>query len=381
MSVRLAKILAPVALLAAACAPMLKPTQLVELDRIRAGATAEEAKRYAPDALARAEKLRGEAEAAFADGKHALAQVLAERALAAYAHAGAVARVARAEATTAESKSALSTAEAELATIDADQARVAADADALELKVKVARDAQPIQPSGRANPERERARAAAARALAVEARMLCGAARLLAGSAAGAPDDKTKAQLDEAEAAVTKLEGELSATAQPAVPIDGATRARASCLAALTALRRAASPTSRATGASDALLAAISATGNFVPARDDRGVTVALRNAFSGAALAPPIEARLVELGKIAAAHPTFPVEVVVHTDRPVGAREQDAEKARAEVAIKAMQKGASALRALPLVAGNQLPVADPAGPDRGRNARVEIVFVTPETL
>jgi hypothetical protein len=33
-------------------------------------------------------------------------------------------------------------------------------------------------------------------------------------------------------------------------------------------------------------------------------------------------------------AHPTFPVEVVVHTDKPVGPREEDAQKARAEAEL-----------------------------------------------
>jgi flagellar motor protein MotB len=70
----------------------------------------------------------------------------------------------------------------------------------------------------------------------------------------------------------------------------------------------------------------------------------------------------------------------VIHTDRPAGAREADALKARAETAIKALQKGSGAqLRALPVVAGDGVPVADPKGPDRARNARIEIVFVTPE--
>jgi len=227
---------------------------------------------------------------------------------------------------------------------------------------------------------RERARLAAARSLSLEARMLCGAARLLAGGAA--PDEKAKAQLDEADAALVKVEGELAAATIPAAPIDGATRARAGCLAALTALRRAGSPTSRAPGGGDALLAQISATGGYAPARDDRGVTVSLRNVFAGASITPQGEARLVELGKIAAAHPTFPVEIVVHTDRPAGPREQDGLKARAEAAARAVEKGGGGkVRTLPLVAGNGVPLADPAGPDRARNARVEVVFVTPETF
>jgi outer membrane protein OmpA-like peptidoglycan-associated protein len=374
--------------LLAACAPIPRPNVLGDLERLQGSPVAAEAKTYAPDALARAQKLRGEAEAAFASGDTAGAELLGERALAAYAHAGALARVARAQATTAEARTTLATAEADLASLDADQARVAADADALDLKLRVARDAQAIQPSGKADPERERARLAAARALAVQARLLCGAARLLAGAPApqGAQaspaDPRLTAQLDEASAALAKVDEELSAASVPAAPIDGASRARAGCLAALTALRRAQTPVSRGPGLGDALLAEISATGSYAPARDDRGVVVTLRGLFSGggAAITPAGEARLAELGKIAAAHPSFPALVVLHTDKPLPPRDVPAQQARAEAVAKALAKsGGGAVRVSEIVAGGGAPVADPAGPERARNARVEIVFVTPE--
>lgn len=377
-------ILTALALLLAACTPIPRPSALADIDRVRVGASAIEAGRYAPDAFARAEKLRTEAEAAFGGSDHAGAQILAERALGAYAHAAALARIARAEVTAREAEGALKAAEAELTALDADQQRVGSEAEALERKVKVARDAQPIQPSGRADPERERARLAAARSLTMEARLLCGAAKLLITSSAP-PDDKAKAALDEADATLTKVLAELSAASVPAAPIDGATRARAGCLAALTLTRRAASPTSRAAGAGDALLAAISATRSYAPARDDRGVVVALRGAFAGngGALSPQGEARLAELGKIAAAHPTFPIEIIVHTDKPLPKREEEAAHTRAEAAARALEKaaGATRVRTLALVAGADLPVADPRGPERARNARIEIVFITPETL
>jgi flagellar motor protein MotB len=372
-------LLATLASGALGCAGVPRPGVLGDVDRVRVAPAAVEAGRYAPDAFARAEKLRADAEAALTGGDPAGAQLLAERALAAYAHAEALARAARAAATTTESKAALVAAEAELGALDADQARVAADAEALELKLKVARDAQPIQPSGKADPEREKARVAAARALAMEARLLCAAARLLTAPGAAARPD---APLDEAEAALGKVEGELSAASIPAAPIDAATRARAGCLAALTAIRRAAAPTGRAPGVGDALLAELSAAGGFTPSRDDRGVTVVLRGVFAGGAgaLTPQGEARLAELGKVAAAHPSFPVEIVVHTDRPLAARDEPAEKTRAAAAVRALLKtGGDGVRAAPLVAGNQAPLADPAGPDRARNARVEIVFITPE--
>jgi outer membrane protein OmpA-like peptidoglycan-associated protein len=376
---RFAWIAGPILFLAAACAPVPKPSVLAELDRIHDGAAAAEAKTYAPDAFARAEKLRGESTAAFDAGDNAGAQLLAERAIAAYSRALALSRIARAQETQKTAESALAKSDAELAALDADQARVGADADALELKVKVTRDAQPIQPSGKADPEREKARLLAARALAMQARLLCGGARLLAATAG--TDAKLAAQVDEAEAALAKVEGELAGT-PAATPIDGATRARAGCLAALTAIRRAGAPVSRAPGQGDALLAEISAIGKFEPARDDRGVAVALRGVFAGGGdkLTPAGEAKLAELGKIAAAHTAFPIVVVLHTDKSLSDKEEAAQRPKAEAALAALKKAAGqAVRAQAFVAGNRAPLVDPGGPDKARNARLEIVFVTPE--
>jgi outer membrane protein OmpA-like peptidoglycan-associated protein len=107
---------------------------------------------------------------------------------------------------------------------------------------------------------------------------------------------------------------------------------------------------------------------------------VTLRGVFGGASLTPAGEARLAELGRIAAAHPSFPVALVIHTDKPLSDKEEPAQRARAEAAARALLKGAgNAVRALPLVAGNRAPIADPSGPDRARNTRLEVVFVTPE--
>ncbi|WP_433934050.1 hypothetical protein AB3662_06250 [Sorangium cellulosum] len=454
---RLASVAALGALLAA-CAPIPRPAVLDELDHVRAGAAAAESKRLAPGAFARAEKLRGEALAALEREDQAGAQILGEQAVAAHAHAHALSRVARAEAAETEAKAQSSTGEASLAGLEAEQARVAAELDALDMRIKVARDAQPVVPSGKADPDREKARLAAARSLALQARLLCGAARLLiaptrpagapaddavpagalagntqAGSAqpgntqpAGAQAGNTQAgsaqpgntqpagaqpgnarstsaqpgnaalvaQLDEATAAIGKLDVDLAETvgsgrAIPA-PIDQASRARAGCLAALTAARRAATPVTRAPGVGDALLAELSAAGTWSPIRDDRGIVVTLRGLFAGNALTKAGEARLRELARVAAAHPSFPVAVVVHTDRDVSAREEPAWAARADAVVRALSPahaegaaGASpAVQPIaPFLAGAAAPVVDPGGSERARNARVEIVFVTPETL
>ncbi|WP_437945466.1 hypothetical protein WME98_31705 [Sorangium sp. So ce296] len=447
MSARRLATVAVAGVVLAACAPIPRPAVLDELDHVRAGAAAAESKRYAPGAFARAEKLRGDALAALDEKDRAGAQILGEQAVAAHAHAHAISRVARAEAAEAEAKAQRSAGEASLAGLEAEQARVAAEVDALDMRIKVARDAQPVVPSGKADADREKARLAAARSLALQARLLCGAARLLtapapagnpqpdgtqpgaaqpsaaqpgaAQPAAAQPDgtqpgaaqpDGTQpaavqpaaaqpgsaslaAQLDEATAAIKKLDADLAEAgvagrAIPA-PIDQASRARAGCLAALTAARRAATPVTRAPGAGDALLAELSAAGTWSPARDDRGVVVTLRGLFAGNALTKTGEARLRDLSRVAAAHPAFPVAVVVHTDREISAREEPAWAARADAIVRALDpaQGASAAaapqapRIAPFLAGSAAPVVDPGGSERGRNARVEIVFVTPETL
>lgn len=384
---------------APACAPIPRPSILDQVEQVRRGAAAEEARRHAPGAFAHAEKLRHEADAALKGEDLSGAQILGERAVAAYAHAHALARIARAEASEGEASRSLSAAQAELATIEGDQARVAAEIEALDMRVKVARDAQPIVPSGKADGDREKARLAAARSLALQARMLCGAARLLltpaspspaaqpagaapaaaqpaAGAAPGSPD--LRAQLADATAALDKLDADLAGSG--AAPIDQASRVRAGCLASLTAARRAATPVSRAPGVGDALLADLSAAGKWSPVRDDRGVVVTLRGIFAGSGLTPAGEARLRELNTVAAAHPAFPIAVVLHSEKEPSARDEPTWKARAEAAVQVMRSPQTP-RVEPVVAGARAPLVDPSGSERGRNARVEIVFVNPETI
>lgn len=402
------------------CAPVPRPPVLAEIEQVRKGAAVEDAKANAPGGFEHAEKLRREADAAFEAGDIAGAQILGERALAAYAHAHALARIARAEVSSATANAALSAAKSQLTTIDADQTRVSAELSAAELRLKVATDAQPVVPSGAADAEREKARMAAARSLALQAKILCGAARLLLSSsgiatvpsaappAAAAPsaaapssssapraapptapaaDPAAQAQLpgpalaaklDEAIEGVTKLESTLSTAA--AAPIDQASRARAACLTALTYVRRASTPVTRAPGSGDALLTELSAAGTWSPSRDDRGVVITLRGLFKGDALTAAGAARLAELGRVSAAHPSFPLVVVLHHDKEVAPKDEAALAARADRVVRALHD-AKAVSVLAVQARAAAPVVDPAGAERARNARVEVVFVTPETF
>ncbi|MDI3286235.1 hypothetical protein [Polyangium sp. 15x6] len=382
-------LLAALVALASACAPVPRPPILSEVDAVQQGAAAKEARDLAPLAYARAEKHRKEAHAAYEAGDVAGAQLHAEWALAAYAHAHTLARVARAETDAKSAEAELASRQAELSSLDGEQSRATAEVAALEARIKVARDAQPVAPSGPADAAREKARVAAARSLALEARMLCTAARLLlpevpapkadTPAPIGAPTrEALVAELDEAELIVKKLDESL-AQAGPA-PIDLATRGRSTCLSALTGMRRAMTPVTRAPGAGDALLGEISATRAFSPSRDDRGIVITLRNLFAGDKLTPAATEQITRLGKLAAQNPRFPLAVVVHQDKEPSAKEQAAVKARADAVATAL-RGANAPRVDVVLAGAASPVVDPAGSDRARNARVEIVFVTPETF
>jgi flagellar motor protein MotB len=148
----------------------------------------------------------------------------------------------------------------------------------------------------------------------------------------------------------------------------------------LTAARRTATPVTKAPGAGDTLLAELSAAGKWSPARDDRGIVVTLRGIFAGNGLTPAAETRLRELAQIAAAHPAFPIAVVLHSEREPAAKEETTWKARAAAVVQVL-KSAQAPRVEPVLAGARAPVVDPAGSERSRNARVEIVFITPETI
>jgi hypothetical protein len=364
----------------AGCATIPKPDVLGDIERVGHGPAADDTRSYAPAAFARADKLRAEANEAWASGDKSGAQIIGEHALAAYAHAQALARIARAERASIDTESKFKASQGDVGGLEAEQGRIAADADALELQVRVGRDAQAVVPSGRVDADRERARLAAARALALQARLLCSAARLLAAtsgeSARPTSDPKLAAQVDEATKAVDQLDDKLKHTSGGA-PIDEATRVRAGCLAALTVTRRAATPTSRANGIGDALLAELSAAGALTPSRDDRGVVVTLRDVFHGETLTPQGQQKIAELGRVAAAHPTFPVEVVVHGGTEKG------DQARATAVANALTSAAPGgkIKVEPIAAAAVSPVVDPAGPSRGRNARVEIVFVTPESF
>jgi hypothetical protein len=336
---------------------------MTEADQVAQSPAASEAAPRAPQAYAHAEKLREQAELAYSNGDLAGAQILAEHSIAAYNRAFVLARLQKAEERLAEAEGKLEAVQTKLAKIDEEGQRVSAEADAIELKIRVVEDAQPLADPGKASPERVAARRTAAQALLSQARLLCMATRLL--------DTKQKG-LDEQFKKLDELDRSVSDTP---VPFTDVTVARSGCLDHLTKARQPAFAGAPAQGVSDALLEELTKTGKFFAFRDDRGVVVVLRDLFDNKnALTEAGTELLSSLGRIAKAHPQFPVLVVAHTARAA----DTSDAARVQLAAEQLKK-AGAPQVSTHAASDSQPVADKKR--RGasaRNARLEIVFVSP---
>ena len=348
-----------------ACAPTPRPEIMREVDAARASVAVQAAAKGAPQAYADAELRRTQAEQAFSDDNQASAQILSEQALAAYTRATVQARLTRAQATLADEQTKLARATAQQSDLDAQQQRFLLEAEALETQLKVARDAEPLPVNAPASAEREVARVAAAKALLSQAKLLCMSARLLE------PNRETVGPL---LGKVEELSGKLRT---PPAPIDDAVVTRSACLKELTLARRPATQKNPAAGVTDALLSELSAS-SLLPFRDDRGVVVTLRALFNAKdQLNSDAATELDTLGKVAKAHPEFPLLAVVHIAKG-NASTRDAAQAAA-VADALRKSGAPNVAAE--TAGAALPVLDPARTGAAeRNARVEVVFVAPSS-
>jgi hypothetical protein len=371
----------------------IRVAALDDMERVRGSAGANEAAKLAPEAYAHADQERAYAREAHAASDDVGAKLHAERAIAAYGHAFAIARYALATAELVDAQKALDDATTQEAALEASRLRLEQDAEALAEQVRIARDRLLPAPSAAATPEREAARVVAARSIGMQARLLCAAARLVTPDARGLADAEGEvAALDVPPPTLGRLDARAAAApAAPPVatgqdrahdehpsprpaPIDAAARARARCLDVLTRARRAAGYDA---GVPDALLAELSAAGGWDPSSDERGVVVTLRDAFHGAELTEAGAARLADLGRVAASHPLFGVQVVVHDARPHAAGETT-DARRADAAVQSLvHAGANPSRVHAELAGALAPVVDPGdAAARGRNERLEVVFV-----
>jgi hypothetical protein len=360
-------------LLLAGCASIPEPRILGRVEAVRRSPSVNEARRLAPTTVAQADALADQARRVLDEdetGAEAAAQHIAEAALATYETARATSRAVLADRRRDAAAKQRDASAEELVGLEADLARQSADVVALERELAVLTELEMPKPSPAASAEREAARRVAARSLALDARLLCASAALLGADAA---------TLAPAVAEVTSVEEAIAAPG--ATPIDRAARVRARCLEELTKVRRKTppvAPAARAEASADALLAELSAA-RTEPSRDERGVVVVLRDVFDGDRVSVRGAARLAELDRVAAAHPAFPVLVVVHDGKP--GKDEDAARGRARAAAAAAALPAAASRVRSEWAGAAAPVADPKGGGAARNVRLEVVFVAPSAF
>jgi hypothetical protein len=125
----------------------------------------------------------------------------------------------------------------------------------------------------------------------------------------------------------------------------------------------------------DALLEELSVAG-AAPSRDERGVSVVLRDLFdAGGQLTPAGRSQLQPLVRVAQAHLDFPLLVVAHAGSP--APEHDTERKLTQLRSELGSAGLSRIETLD--AGQRQPLLPPqAVSARTRNERIELVFVAP---
>jgi len=357
-------------------ATVISVASVDEVERVRSTETALEGARLAPDVYARAEQERDLARRSHASGDDVAANLHAEHALAAYSHAVVVARIARAAAERTDAQATIDATTVQQQALEATRAKLETEAAALEQRAQTLPARSNAPPSASSTAAREALRSTLGRSLLVEARLICDAARLVFPGA----DDVARAQT----AAVAMAEridadrpGHPSASAPSSVPpprsvpIDDVARIRAQCVDVLTRARRATVDT---LGRADVLLTELSTTGGWDPSRDERGVVVTLRDPFRGIRLTDTTMGKLKELGRIAAAHPAFALQVVVHdSTTPAPGPKTDGDIRRGDAAVQALLAGgASASRVQA-----ELGVADPSDPRTGaRTEQLDVVFV-----
>lgn len=370
------------------CTPAPRSELLIRVAEVSASPAAHDAETWAPQASAHARDLEQQAERAEADGDRATADALAEQALAAHEHAWVLTRVARAERRRLAAESDLNEQQRALGELQAQEQRLSAEAAGLELRAQVVKNALPLGIHEPADKERQEARRKAAAALSTQGRLLCVAARLLGETAAV---KEPLARLDELD---RKLDG---GSLQKV--LEAATELRGECLRVISNVRRehlgapgqspagagsadppvksgvAGADRSAAPMPADALLTELSEDGR-APARDERGVAVVLRDLFAGdGSLSAVGRSTLEGLGRVAKAHPDFPVLLVGHTASPESRAVMD--RQLGAVTSELAELGVSKLGAED--AGPRQPLLPAELPHaRERNQRIELVFVAP---
>lgn len=369
-----ARAVALLALGLAACSQPPRPVTLDKVAEVRSSPAAREAQAWAPQAHAHALELEQQSQQALTAGDTPRAEILANSALAAHEHSWVLARLARAERRRLAADAELGEQQRALVELQAQEQRLSTEAADLELRARVVKNALPLAAHEAASPERNEARRKAAAALSTQGRLLCVAARLLGEAEA----------VKEPLARLDALDHELESGKAPKA-LETATELRGQCLRVISEARRQHSRVGSAGAApvasearsvpADLVLAELSAAGQ-APARDERGVSVVLRDLFAtDGNLNESGRAQLQRLGETAKAHPDFPLLLVGHTAGLEAQPAMDRQLAAVSGALGALGVEHVSLHD----AGPRQPLLPPQLPRaKERNQRIELVFVAP---
>lgn len=340
------------------CTPAARPAILDQTQTTAQSDGAEVVRRLAPQAFARAESLRLEAEEAHSAGHVELAAVRAERALVAFDRAAVEARKVQALERIANATRQSETQQTEIAKLTALQAEIAAETRRFERWVDIEVNALVRPELTPDNAARTAARARSARAITESARLFCAAARLLAPNDAGTLEATQKT-----DGLFTNLD-----TLPAHQALSEAMTQRVRCLSALSKLRRKTARSSADPG--DELLASLSPSfTDLRPHRDDRGVVLTARGAWDGRQLTSSGRSWVERIGKLAEAR-SLPLLVVLHP----------ADKGGSASATAATDELSQALpHAAIITTSTPAPGLDDF-PNTQRDAarRIEFIFVTP---
>ncbi len=339
------------------CATRMSVPQVESADQAALSLSAQEAKKYAPQAFAEAEQLRVKAHALANQGENAAAAVKAEEATLAYQSAFITLRAARAQVRVEDAGAQALVLEEELIQLDLTQASLRQEADIFELQARVYLDTEQVEDLGRLSPERAVARRQAAVFLGSEAEVLCFAAALLRKDDLRATSAGKKA---------ARLQVELNHGSIKDDLYPRAAQLRSACLKELTLARRPLAQAAPESAGADRLLKDLS-EADYLPYRDDRGVVVQLTTAA---------KSELWEqLGRVAKAHSNFPVLVLVHGKTGQQKLSLEEQGQRAAETLKASGAPQVDVR----VIGSHQPIIDRrvAGADK-KNARLEVIFIHP---
>lgn len=362
----LARVLAVTALSAPlACTPLPLAEPVSQAQVVSKSPAAVEAKEHAPSAFGAAEKLRAEALFLHQEKRYDESEAAGEQALAAYEQAFALARLARAEERLRQAQQQAADAQKRLDELDTLQARISQDAERFELQARVHLDRQEVEDVDQLSPERARARRTIALRLAADARMLCRAATLLEH------DQEALASLDGKLAA---LDADLSTGSVRKDMFPRASSLRSACLTELTRARRPKVESNPESHESDALLEALSARGEWMVYRDDRGVVVSVGKPLErDGTLSESARESFSFLGKVAKNHDSFPVMLALHTAKSRDARAEETMGKLAEETMR--ESGAPQVSRLSVSNAQPAVFSSARGADE-QNERVEVIFV-----